>query len=62
MLPSLAERAVTVAPSARAWLRAGTLRPFGAHKTLLVSGPGLALHRRLRAAGAEPGAFIALGA
>jgi len=41
MLPSLAGRAVGVAPSARAWLRAGTVQPFGTNKTVLVSGPGL---------------------
>jgi len=41
LLPSLAGRAVTVAPSARAWCRASTARPFGLDKTVLVSGPGL---------------------
>jgi len=29
------------AGSARSWLRASSTRPFGAHKTVLVSGPGL---------------------
>jgi CHAT domain-containing protein len=32
---------VSVAPSARAWCRAGTARPFGLDKTVLVAGPGL---------------------
>jgi CHAT domain len=41
MLPSLAGRAVSVAPSARAWCRASTAGPFGLDKTVLVSGPGL---------------------
>lgn len=40
LLPSLRERAVTVAPSARTWIRAATARPFGPEKTVLVSGPG----------------------
>jgi hypothetical protein len=41
LLPSLAGRAVSVAPSARAWCRASTAGPFGLDKTVLVSGPGL---------------------
>jgi len=41
MLPSLAGRAVSVAPSAHAWCRASTAGPFGLDKTVLVSGPGL---------------------
>jgi tetratricopeptide (TPR) repeat protein len=47
LLPSLAGRAVSVASSARTWLRASSTRPFGLNKTVLVSGPGLG------AAGAE---------
>ena len=41
LLPSLAGRAVTVAPSARSWLRARNTPPFGMEKVVLVSGPGL---------------------
>jgi len=41
LLPSLAGRAVSVAPSARTWLRASNTRPFRINKTVLVSGPGL---------------------
>jgi tetratricopeptide (TPR) repeat protein len=41
LLPSLAGRPVSVAPSARAWCRASTTGPFGLDKTVLVSGPGL---------------------
>jgi hypothetical protein len=41
LLPSLAGRAVSVAPSARAWCRARAARPFGLDKTVLVAGPGL---------------------
>jgi CHAT domain-containing protein len=41
LLPSLAGRAVSVAPSARTWLRASNTRSFGINKTVLVSGPGL---------------------
>jgi len=41
LLPSLAGRAVSVAPSARAWCRASTAGPFGLDKTVLVSGPCL---------------------
>ncbi|MGH3174355.1 MAG: CHAT domain-containing protein, partial [Streptosporangiaceae bacterium] len=41
LLPSLAGRAVSVAPSARAWCRARTAGPFGLDKTVLVAGPGL---------------------
>ena len=49
LLPSLTGPAVSVAPSARTWLRASTTRSFGTNKTVLVSGPGLG------AAGAEAG-------
>jgi tetratricopeptide (TPR) repeat protein len=41
MLPSLRDRVVSVAPSARAWLRASSSGPFGQNKTVLVAGPGL---------------------
>jgi tetratricopeptide (TPR) repeat protein len=41
LLPSLAGRAVTVAPSARTWCRTRNTRPFGLDKTVLVAGPGL---------------------
>jgi hypothetical protein len=41
LLPSLAGREVSVAPSARSWLRARNTRPFGREKVVLVSGPGL---------------------
>jgi hypothetical protein len=41
LLPSLAGRAVSVAPSARAWCRARAAGPFGLDKTVLVAGPGL---------------------
>jgi len=41
LLPSLRDRVVSVAPSARAWLRASQACPFGENKTVLVSGPGL---------------------
>src|SRR6266699_2490163 len=41
LLPSLAGRAVTVAPSGRAWCRARSTGPFGLDKTVLVAGPGL---------------------
>jgi tetratricopeptide (TPR) repeat protein len=41
LLPSLAGREVSVAPSARSWLRACNTRPFGREKVVLVSGPGL---------------------
>src|SRR4029079_2099839 len=41
LLPSLAGRAVSVAPSARAWFWARTAGPFGLDKTVLVAGPGL---------------------
>jgi len=47
LLPSLRDRAVSVAPSARAWLRASQSGPFGDDRTVLVAGPGLG------AAGAE---------
>jgi len=41
LLPSLRDRAVSVAPSARAWLRASQSGPFGDGRTVLVAGPGL---------------------
>jgi tetratricopeptide (TPR) repeat protein len=41
LLPSLAGREVSVAPSARSWLRARNTHPFGREKVVLVSGPGL---------------------
>ena len=41
LLPSLSGREVSVAPSARAWLRASHADPFGLKKIVLVSGPGL---------------------
>ncbi len=56
LLPSLRERAVTVAPSARTWIRAATAGPFGPHKTVLVSGPGLGAARaEVRTLAAEYG-------
>ena len=42
MLPTLRDRPVSVAPSARAWLRTGTSRSFCPEAVVLVSGPGLA--------------------
>ncbi len=41
LLPSLSGRAVSVAPSARSWLRARQATPFGPEKVVLVCGPGL---------------------
>jgi tetratricopeptide (TPR) repeat protein len=41
LLPSLTDRAVSVAPSAQAWLRASQAGSFGLDRTVLVSGPGL---------------------
>jgi tetratricopeptide (TPR) repeat protein len=41
LLPSLSGREVSVAPSARSWLRARQATPFGREKVVLVSGPGL---------------------
>ncbi|HEY2265402.1 MAG TPA: CHAT domain-containing protein [Streptosporangiaceae bacterium] len=41
LLPSLAGREVSVAPSARSWLRARQATSFGREKVVLVSGPGL---------------------
>jgi hypothetical protein len=58
LLPSLADRVVSVAPSARTWLRAGNTRPFGTNKTVLVSGPGLGTaSAEVSAARPEPGAL-----
>jgi tetratricopeptide (TPR) repeat protein len=45
LLPSLRDRAVSVAPSARAWLRASQPGPFGDDRTVLVAGPGLGAAR-----------------
>lgn len=47
MVPALADRAVSVAPSASAWLRARAAPPAPSDRVVLVHGPGLA------AAGAE---------
>jgi tetratricopeptide (TPR) repeat protein len=41
LLPSLAGHEVSVAPSARSWLRARQATSFGREKVVLVSGPGL---------------------
>jgi tetratricopeptide (TPR) repeat protein len=41
LLPSLADRAVSVAPSASTWLRARRLRPPSGHRVALVYGPDL---------------------
>jgi len=62
LLPSLRDRAVTVAPSARTWIRAATARPFGTHRTVLVSGPGLGAARaEVRTLAAEYGEATVLG-
>jgi tetratricopeptide (TPR) repeat protein len=42
LMPSLRDRAVTVAPSASAWLRARRMRPPSRRRVALVTGPGLA--------------------
>ena len=42
LMPSLRDRAVTVAPSASAWLRARRMRPPSRRRVALVAGPGLA--------------------
>jgi len=42
MLPSLRDRVLSVAPSARAWLKAGTAAPPRRRDVVLVRGPGLA--------------------
>lgn len=56
LLPSLAGRAVSVAPSAHAWCRARTARPFGLEKTVLVAGRGLgAASAEVRTLAAEYG-------
>ena len=56
LLPSLAGRAVSVVPSARAWCRAQTAGPFGLDKTVLVAGPGLdAASAEVRTLAAEYG-------
>jgi hypothetical protein len=61
LLPSLAGRAITVAPSARAWLRARAARPFGS-RVVLVSGPGLkAARTEVEALAAEYGDATVLG-
>jgi tetratricopeptide (TPR) repeat protein len=41
LLPSLVGREFTVAPSARAWMRARATRPPARRRVLLASGPGL---------------------
>ncbi|HMI25305.1 MAG TPA: hypothetical protein VK594_12530, partial [Streptosporangiaceae bacterium] len=56
LLPSLAGRAVSVAPSARAWCRARIAGPFGLDKTVLVAGAGLgAASAEVRTLAAEYG-------
>jgi len=42
LMPSLRDRAVTVAPSASTWLRARQMRPPAPRRVALVVGPGLA--------------------
>ncbi len=42
VLPALRDRAFSVAPSARAWVRAARTPPPVRHKVVLVRGPGLA--------------------
>jgi len=42
LMPSLRDRAVTVAPSAATWLRARRMTPPSRQRTALVVGPGLA--------------------
>jgi tetratricopeptide (TPR) repeat protein len=42
LMPSLRDRAVTVAPSAATWLRARRMTPPSPRRTALVTGPGLA--------------------
>ena len=42
LMPSLRDRAVTVAPSAATWLRARRMTPPSHRRTALVAGPGLA--------------------
>jgi tetratricopeptide (TPR) repeat protein len=42
LMPSLRDRAVTVAPSAATWLRARRMTPPSPRRTALVAGPGLA--------------------
>jgi len=62
LLPSLTDRAVSVAPSARTWLRASTAGSFGKNKTVLVSGPGLgAASTEVRTLAAEYGDATVLG-
>ena len=41
LLPSMADREFSVAPSARAWLRAQATRPPADRRVVLASGPGL---------------------
>jgi hypothetical protein len=41
LAPSLRDQAMSVAPSAQAWLRASRPGPFGDNRTILVAGPGL---------------------
>ena len=62
LLPSLVGCTVSVAPSARTWLRASSTRPFGINKTVLVSGPGLgAASAEVRTLAAEYGDATVLG-
>jgi hypothetical protein len=42
LMPSLRDRAVTVAPSASTWLRARRMRPPSPRRVALITGPGLA--------------------
>jgi tetratricopeptide (TPR) repeat protein len=42
LMPSLRDRAVTVAPSAATWLRARRMTPPSHRRTALIAGPGLA--------------------
>ena len=53
MLPSLRDRVVSVAPSARAWLQARTVVPPGRTAPVLVRGPGLGTGSEIPALAAE---------
>jgi tetratricopeptide (TPR) repeat protein len=62
LLPSLTDRAVSVAPSAQAWLRASQACSFGPDRTVLVSGPGLgAASAEVRTLAGQYGDAIVLG-
>ena len=63
LLPSLRDRAVSVVPSARAWLQARATIPPDHGATVLIRGPGLgAGGRELQALSAEyPGATVLSG-